>query len=364
MPLLIKPFLGCNLNCKYCYEHGLKDRTQYDIDKIIATIDKLPPEITNWIILHGGEALMMGHKDVERILSYIKEKTKKSAVQTNGTLIDSKYIELFKKYNTEVGVSIDGDGELNDLRCNIATTNKIIKNIYLLLENKIPTSVIITIHTHNAGTDEQLDRLKTFILQLTALNITGRININHSEYALSENRMGEVFLNLGRFMLENGIIHKWGLFSDIIKRLQNQDNVVCFLRGCDIYHTNSALPVLGDGSQSSCLRSGIMVRHPQELNIRNEILSQLDKKDGGCKDCKFWTYCKGGCPSNAEDWRVRDPYCIAQYTLFEYYSKIMLQFEILKSKEPPVCSPKKQTNFSNHSDGIEHIDGETRHMDG
>lgn len=370
MPILIKPNLSCNLNCKYCYQHKIKDRQEYDIEKIIITVEKEYSKSNQQIILHGGEILAIGHKDVECLLSLSEKLSKKSSIQTNGTLIDSKYIDLFRKYKTSVGISIDGDGELNDLRCDPATTQKIMDNINILIQNKIPTSVIITIHTHNAGTDEQLHQLKAFILRLNEMKICGRVNINHSKYSLNDNRIKEVFLLLGRFMLETGLALKWGTFSDTIHSLQNDSQCVCGFKECDIYNTMAANVVLGDGSLTNCLRTDIMVRHPQEFKTRTEILSQLDQKDGGCKECEYFEFCKGGCPSNAPDWRVRDSYCSMYYTLLDYYSKTLTQFGIFKHKKEVSCTgiPNDTRNAKHdsktHTDGIEHIDGEVRHLDG
>ena len=241
---------------------------------------------------------------------------------------------MFKTYNTNVGVSLDGENELNDLRCDIETTQKIYNNIILLRKNKIPTYVIITIHTHNAGTDDQLTRLKEFILKLDSMNIAGRINPNHSKYALDTERIRIVYTDLSRFMLENKLAMKWGIFSDIINSLRNMGNVVCSLKDCDIYNTNSAEVVLGDGMRSNCLRTEIMLRHPERLNTRTEILADLEQDLGGCKGCKFFEFCNGGCPSNARDWRVKDSYCAMYYTVFNYFSIVLETFGLTPQYAP------------------------------
>jgi uncharacterized protein len=364
--ILLKPFLGCNLKCKYCYQHEIKNRTSYDIDAIIATTDKVHAIIKDDIILHGGEPLCMGYRDVERLLAHSVKLIQHSSIQTNGTLIDTRFIELFKKYKTNVGISLDGNDTLNSLRCDVDTTRKIIKNLHIMLDNKVQVSIIITIHNHNAGTDEQLNNLKAFITSMSSLGVYGRLNPNHSEYALSESRGKEVWLELSKFALENKLVNKWGPFSDVIHSLKQDGKCVCNFTDCDIYSTRAAHVILGDGSQTNCLRTDIMVRHPQQLMTRTEILSQVEQMYGGCKGCKYFIYCKGGCSSNTPDWRLRDTFCASYYIMFDYFYNTLGQFGLF-----PTQSTNKsfQTNSHGtpgiqHSDGMEHTDGEIKHLDG
>lgn len=362
MSILVKPYLGCNLKCKYCYQHKIKDRVTYDTDNIMATMDKVHKAKNDNITLHGGEPLCMGYRDVERLLAHSVKLTQCSSIQTNGTLIDAKFIELFKKYNTRVGISLDGDGELNSLRCNIQTTQKIIKNLHQMLDSKIPVSIIITIHNQNAGTEERLNSLKSFILTMDSVGIYGRLNPNYSEYSLSENGVKEVYLELSKFALENKLVNRWAPFSDVIHSLKKDGQCVCTFKDCDIYSTSAANVILGDGSQTNCLRTDIVLRHPQQLTTRTEILSKVEQMYGGCKDCKYFIYCKGGCPSNTYDWRLRDRFCASYYTMFEYYYSTLGQFGIFDIKDDnQPCS--KHMPGSIHTDGIEHMDGEIRHID-
>jgi uncharacterized protein len=62
---------------------------------------------------HGGEPTLAGKEYFKTVLSeqsqYFGSCIKvKNLIQTNGTLIDEEWIELFKKYDLSVGVSIDG----------------------------------------------------------------------------------------------------------------------------------------------------------------------------------------------------------------------------------------------------------------
>jgi len=66
--------------------------------------------------LFGGEPLLVPEHDLESLWSWGLEQFGYNTVQTNGTLINDEHIRMFKAYKVSVGISIDGPGELNDLR--------------------------------------------------------------------------------------------------------------------------------------------------------------------------------------------------------------------------------------------------------
>mgnify|MGYP003347235368 FL=1 len=116
MSIEVRPVgVTCNLRCAYCYEEPVRTKTptlRYDRTAVLAAIDKAEH---NWS-LFGGEALLLNLEDLEELLKVSFDKWKRSGVQTNGTLITPKHIELFEKYQTHVGISLDGPDDLNDSR--------------------------------------------------------------------------------------------------------------------------------------------------------------------------------------------------------------------------------------------------------
>lgn len=71
-----------------------------------------------YINLHGGEPLLYGIKrtklffeTLESVLNGIKIHW---GIQTNGLLLNKKWIELFNQYKVHLGLSLDGPAEVND----------------------------------------------------------------------------------------------------------------------------------------------------------------------------------------------------------------------------------------------------------
>ena len=108
----------CNLNCKYCYESGLKQDRCISFDDIKKVIDyemKNKASKKSTITFYGGEPLLK--KDlIEDTIKYVKEKraTKhfRYNITTNGLLLDDDFLKFMKENNfINISYSIDGTRE-------------------------------------------------------------------------------------------------------------------------------------------------------------------------------------------------------------------------------------------------------------
>lgn len=130
--LVIKIASRCNLNCSYCYMYNKGDLSYLQQPKIIsdATIDSIveklidhctEKEISKFnIVLHGGEPLLAGIDKIKYFVDKANEATKnngisiKFSVQTNGLLVTKQWCEFFNENKISLGISIDGEKEVND----------------------------------------------------------------------------------------------------------------------------------------------------------------------------------------------------------------------------------------------------------
>ena len=114
---------NCNLKCKYCFVNcgsfvG-EDMDEFVMQRTIEEMYKMPSK-TITFELQGGEPLcnLDGMEKFLEIAERLKDgddKIVKYRIMTNATLIDDKFINLAKKYNINMGVSVDGPGDMTNL---------------------------------------------------------------------------------------------------------------------------------------------------------------------------------------------------------------------------------------------------------
>jgi uncharacterized protein len=324
----------------------------YSIEKVLTTVEKQYAKNKTSITLHGGEPLCIPKDDVEAILKKSHELSCCSSIQTNALLIDNDYKAMFKKYNTNVGISFDGPGDLSEFRTSAQNADAIYQTAKDLIHEGIHVSFIVVVSKSNAGTDEKFARFKEWLLELAELGVSGRINPcgDHSDlgmYGLPVERLQEVYLDLAKFLLERGL--RWSPFEDVSKRTRGE-GAVCTFMGCDPFHTDSALVVLGDGLVTNCMRTNqneVILRSQEKCMTRDELLQEIPQEFGGCRSCEFWYACHGGCPAMAigNDWRNRTYVCPLWKTLFKYYENITKALGLEKTQ-----TNTKTKQISSHKD--------------
>lgn len=131
LEVILKTVERCNINCTYCYFFQGEDKSYKKHPPFITwnTIENLTEFLvkgikqfqikTLQIDLHGGEPTLQKKADFDRMCRHFRlhldPLTQLTlALQTNATLIDEEWIQLFFKHRVLIGVSIDGPKEIND----------------------------------------------------------------------------------------------------------------------------------------------------------------------------------------------------------------------------------------------------------
>jgi uncharacterized protein len=337
MPVELRP-LGvlCNISCSYCYQNPQRQSgnvaKRYDMElmKSALAAENRP------FSLFGGEPLLLPEQDLEELWSWGYLRFGGNSVQTNGTLIRAEHIRMFKEYKVRVGISIDGPGELNDLRRvgSLEATRKATADteaaIERLCREGIVPSLIVTLHRLNA-TPSKLPSLLEWVRFLDDLGITDvRLHILESEnsairkaFALSTSENISAFLQFAQ--LENSLQRvRFDIFRDIRNLLIGKDQTAtCIWKGCDPYTTAAVTGVEGTGQRSNCGRTnkeGIDFVKARVVGFERYIaLYNTSQDHGGCAGCRFFLMCKGQCPGTAidGDWRNRSEHCEVWKALFE-----------------------------------------------
>lgn len=321
---------NCNLRCEHCYFHGQPERydskNDLNTEQIFEIIDILGDEFNLVkLTLTGGEIFL--REDIFEIIKYIKSKNISLTLHTNGILLNpSKISKLSKILNLDtdiIQVSLDGASsqshaktrgkDIFDLSCNS------IKN---LIKNKILTSVNCTATSINIYELPDLYKLctkmkvikfslsKIKVFNPSQSHLLPNINLLYKAIAeittLSEKSKTPVF-ELTAFKFTEILNHKIAnqfidKYVETSTKICNKDELIChnhnkFLINPDgkvylCFSADNEKFLLGD-TQKETLTNIWNNRHQNAL-FKPRILEEMV-----CKECKYFSLCKGGCPALA-----------------------------------------------------------------
>lgn len=335
MPLLIKPTINCNVNCDYCYQTRLREKTEkseYSLNEIIDQI-KRNYRPGDDIVFHGGEITTLPIEDLEALLKVGFELSGQTGIQTNFYKITEDHVSLFKKYRTSIGVSIDGPWPINRPR-NGGSENirkKITETVMNNLEKYsfLHPGLICVINDEHLK-PENRPLFKQWMSWLFKLGLTGgRHNpVQFRQPGRPDNTLEfiDFYLEMAEFVLSDPKM-SWQPYRDIVDNLLGLGTGTCVFTKCDFYHTRSAKVILGDGSSVCCLHTAkdgkVFQRASSESFERYQLLRQTPMEYLGCNGCKYWKICYGHCPASGHDndWRNRGIYCELMKALYEFIEK-------------------------------------------
>ncbi|MBY3181037.1 GRRM system radical SAM/SPASM domain protein [Rhizobium laguerreae] len=160
--LVLQPTTQCNLNCGYCYlghRMGRNVMSQAVVENIAANLCKSRfLHSTLEVSFHSGEPLLVGTEWFKRTIDTLSRSWRDGtkvvySVQTNGTLINEEWIELFRRYDIRVSISLDGPPQFNDVaRPNWGgrgSCDKVLRGIGMLNKAKIPFAILCVLTDKN-----------------------------------------------------------------------------------------------------------------------------------------------------------------------------------------------------------------------
>jgi uncharacterized protein len=347
--------VACNIACLYCYqeaERASQRPSRYALEPVFDALERHGGPFT----LFGGEPLAVPKDTLRRLWQWGLDRHGSNGVQTNGVLIDEEFVEMFGAYKVDVGISIDGPGELNDARWagsperTRAATAKTEAAIAALCARGTPPSLIVTLTRCNVG-DGRLPRWLGWLRSLAAAGVASvRLHLLEVDSDAARARLSltddETFdALLGALDLGRECRISFDIFSDIDALLRGQDDhSTCVWRACDPLTTPAVQGIEGDGSPSNCGRvnkDGVGFGKAAARGFERYLaLYQTPQEHGGCQDCRFFLACKGYCPGTAidGDWRNRTEHCNVLKRLFTVFEARLLAGGV----EPVSTSPRRR----------------------
>lgn len=327
MIVIIKPTYACNFRCRYCYlgndtksSHKLFDAKF--AKGIICQIkdvltDKPKQKLT--LIWHGGEPLLWGVENYQEVFSYIEQELAgvnyNNSLQSNLSLINEEYIDLFLKYNVHVGFSLDGTKEINDLlRIKVTgqgTFDDIMGKVALCQSRGLSIGCIIVGNKNHIG---HIPELYQFLcdnklnFKFNPLFSAGEACNNMDDIGITTDEYAEMTIELFDLWYNDNEHHiKESNFEEITSNLLSAKPSCCmFGKNCQdnffaIAPTGDVMPCgrfcdttlkqYAYGNLHNETLVDILPRIKQsEAYKRNEYIEQ-----SSCKQCKYFNICHGGC---------------------------------------------------------------------
>jgi uncharacterized protein len=352
-----------------CYEQPMRDAGNecgdaYDMDAMKAGLaaellraDGTKAYDTARFTVFGGEPLLMPLDDLRELWRWGYEKFGVNGVQTNGTMVTDAHVAAFREFNVQPGISLDGPGELNDIRwagtleATRTQTARSEAALRRLLREGLCSGVIVTLHRGNASA-ERLPRLLAWLEELAGIGLR-YVNLHllesesdavRAEWGLSSEENATALLACAALQDHTPLVIE--TVRDMARLLMGEDGEVsCIWGACDPYTTSAVRGVLGDGSRANCGRTnkdGVnWIKADTPSHIRQLALYQTPQEHGGCQGCRFFFACKGNCPGTAidGDWRNRTEHCETLKTVFGHLERQLLR---LGQKPISVDVPRRQ----------------------
>ena len=169
--LIIKVTGKCNLGCGYCYymndlaEPFRRRMARETITEIYnkyadyARSHALRQVVFCW---HGGEPTLLGKETFRWMLEKQAEclgdgLQVRNLMQSNGTLFDDEWAELFKQHNFSIGVSLDGSAESHDVdrpyHNGKGSYVDVVDSLKVLARNNVPFGVLTVMNPELNGHD-------------------------------------------------------------------------------------------------------------------------------------------------------------------------------------------------------------------
>lgn len=166
--LILQPTSYCNINCSYCYLADRHRRQRMSLSTVRAVgrflrgVEVAEKPLT--VLWHAGEPLTVRREFYENAFHILAESLDcppvRHVIQTNATLIDNQWCELFSRWNVNVGVSVDGPAIIHDRERRDhhgrGTYDRVMAGVEMLLRNGITVSSIGVLTDYSMGFPDEI----------------------------------------------------------------------------------------------------------------------------------------------------------------------------------------------------------------
>lgn len=336
--VLLVPTYACNLACTYCYQNGIKHKTQLMkrevADSFFDHLSVQFPDKKPFITLFGGEALNASSRQKE-IIDYIVKKAAQggyaiTAVTNGYDLLD--YLDILQQATLkEIQITLDGPKEVHDLRRHTVgghgTYDRIMLGVSEAVRREIPINLRVVLDKSNfkelvflaedldsrGWLDLPTDRFKTQVgrnYELFECSATPANLLGHAEHWAMFVKLAENYPVLKKF-------HK-PEFKGIHHLVQTGELYLPSYDTCPACKTEWVFDLYGDiygctattGQKEFKLGTFFPEFQLQENEVK-EWQGRSVRTIPECQNCEVSLICGGGCGAVAKDrlGKIQAPDC-------------------------------------------------------
>lgn len=294
----------CNFKCPYCYEKGHSPSenmmTKEMIDKVISFyVDGI-----DHIGFFGGEPLLPQNID---LISYVVKKVPDAyyTIITNGYHLDY-YLPILRKIRVAMlQITLDGTKEQHNktriLKNGEQTYDKIVENIKLCLEQKIPIKIRMNVSEENIEDcyNEQKELTRLFGENSVFFELQPLFNYSYQKQncIIEQMRFNELSDNAQNII--------WHTLPPLSNFIFNHKPLRPIIKFCDSESQNRFFDCNGD--IYSCIlsvgeRNKSIGKYYPKLDIKKDsIFTYNITTNEKCSKCNYSLICGGGCPYHVMD---------------------------------------------------------------
>ena len=331
--IMIKPASGrCNMRCKYCFYYSLANSREIadfgimdgaTARRVIDCALSFAKGERIYFSFQGGEPLIAGKEFFLDFFEYARQKNVHNseihyALQTNGTLIDSEWAQIFKDNSVLVGLSLDGDKEANRYRLDASYApvfNKVTSSAQLLKDMGVDFNILAVVTGRSADNITNIYRFFTssgykYLQFIPCLRPFG--DKSESELYMTPEQYTKYLVTLFNLYFKDYIDGKYTSirhFDNLVRLFLGQKTEQCGIEG----HCSHQFVIEGNGNVYPCdfycmdewLLGNISDADFAALSECDEakrfILDSLNIFPE-CRLCKYFRLCRGGgCKRQKED---------------------------------------------------------------
>lgn len=285
------------------------------------------------ITFHGGEPLMASHEYWHAALRGLDARFGKEncriSLQSNLWRLDGTLCDLFRKFNVEIGTSLDGPEAITDSQRGQGYFQRTVAGIHRAREHGLEVGCIATFTPRAVSKWREI--FDFFLSKHLGFSIHPAVRPlgGSNSFVISPEDYTRLHRELLAAYIENRRDITVSSLDQICQSVATGEGKVCTFRDC----LGMFLAIDPDGGIYPCQRlagkAKYRLGHLEERPSLSMLLhspvainfaSREERVRKDCAVCPHLLYCKGGCPYNA--WaeggphQVRDPYCQTYQNLF------------------------------------------------